>query len=159
MYVFRENHRVAPAGRLLAELADAIRCAASSSSTNDLHDAVLRAGELECALADAGQHSAATRVSGVTDCLASALVRGDQLVVSQSCLQILSAISASGEFVAKTPEGVAYYGLHSLDYAHLVEQYLAKSPTMAGTAVVGIRTIGTTLSAIVAAEFRHHHVA
>jgi hypothetical protein len=159
MYVFRENHRVAPAGRLLADLADAIRRAASSNEPDHLHDALLRAGELECALADSGRPSAATQLAGVTDCLASALARGDQLAVSHSCLQILNAIGVSSDLVVKTPEGFAYYGLHSLDYARLVEQYLVNSSDSAGAAVIGIRTIGTTLSAIVAAEFRRHHIA
>src|SRR4051812_32516903 len=148
MYVFRENHRVAPAGRLLAELAEAVQRAASSFQPDDLHDALLRSGELECALADSGQHSAATQIAGVTDCLASALVRGDRLEVSRSCLQILNAVNVSGELIVKIPEGFAYYGLHSLDYARLVDQYLSSSSDNAGAAVVGIRTIGTTLSAI-----------
>jgi hypothetical protein len=159
MYVFRESHRVAPAGRLLAELAGAVRCAASSTEPDELHDALLCAGELECALADSGQQSAATQVAGVADCLASALVRGDRLAVSQSCLQILNSISAAGDLVVKTPEGFAYYGLHSLDYARLTDSYVATSANSVGAAVIGIRTIGTTLSAIVAAEFRRHRSA
>ena len=159
MYVFRESHRVAPAGRLLAELADAVRRAAFSNQQDDLQDALLRAGELECALADSGQQSAATQVAGVTDCLASALVRGDRLAVAESCLQILNAIDLSGEVVVKTPEGFAYYGLHPLDYARLVERHLEDSPSIAGAAVIGIRTIGTTLSAVVEAELRRHRVA
>src|SRR5258708_3437614 len=116
MFVFRESHRVASAGRLLAELADAVRRAAFSSAQDDLQDALLRAGELECALADSGQQSDATQVAGVTDCLASALVRGDRLVVAESSLQILNAMNLSGDLVVKTPEGFAYYGLNPLDY-------------------------------------------
>lgn len=159
MYVFRESHRVAPAGRLLAELADAVRRAAFSSEPDDLQDALLRAGELECALADCGQQSAAVQVAGVTDCLASALVRGDRLAVAESSLQILSAMSLSGDLSVKTPEGFAYYGLSPLDYARLVERHLEQSPRVSGAAVIGIRTIGTTLSAVVEAELRRHRIA
>jgi hypothetical protein len=88
---------------LLAELADAVRRAAFSSEQDDLQDALLRSGELECALADSGQQAAATQVAGVTDCLASALVRRDRLEVAESCLQILSALNLSGDVVVKTP--------------------------------------------------------
>src|SRR3954469_21448791 len=159
MYVFRENHRVAPAGRLLADLADAVRRAAFPSHQDESLDALLRAGELECSLADSGQHWAATQIAGVTDCLASALVHGDRLAVADSCLQILNAISLTGDVTVKTPEGFAYYGLHPLDYARLVDQQLAGSSDEPAAAVIGIRTIGTTLSAIVAAEFRRHRIA
>ena len=124
MYVFRESYRIAPAGRLLAELADAVRRAAFSNEQGEMIDALLRAGELECALGDRGHQWAASQVAGVTDCLASALVRGDRLAVAESCLQILSAISLSGDLIIKTPEGFAYYGLHPLDYARLVEKHL-----------------------------------
>jgi len=159
MYVFRESDRVAPSGRLLAELAGAVHRAASSNEQDDLQDALLRAGELECALADAGQQAAATQVAGVTDCLASALVRGDRLVVAESCLQILKSIELSGEVAVRTPEGFAYYGLHPLDYAQVIGTYLADHPENFGSAIIGIRTIGTTLSAVVAAECRRYHVA
>ncbi len=159
MYVFRESHRVAPAGRLLADLADAVRRAAFPSDQDEMLDALLRAGELECSLADSGQHWAATQVAGVTDCLASALVHADRLAVADSCSQILNAIELTGDVTVKTPEGFAYYGLHPLDYARLVDQQLANSPSAPAAAVIGIRTIGTTLSAIVAAEVRKHRIA
>src|SRR5438477_225913 len=126
MYVFRESHRVAPAGRLLAELADAVRRAASPSDPDEMLDALLRSGELECSLADGGQHWAAVKVAGVTDCLAAALVRSEGLAMAGSCLQILSAIELTGDLVVKTPEGFAYYGLHPLDYARLVDQQLTQ---------------------------------
>src|SRR4051812_31315580 len=117
MYVFRENHRLAPAGRLLNELAEAISRADISDNPEQMQDALLRGGVLECSLADAGQQRAASQLAGVTDCVASALVRGDRLAVSQSCLQILQAVGVSGELTVKIPEGFAYYALHPLDYA------------------------------------------
>jgi hypothetical protein len=153
MYVFRENHRVALAGRLLAELGDAMGRADASGDPDHMQDALLRAGELECSLADAGQHAAASQLAGVTDCIASALVRGDRLAVSQWCLQILNAVGISGELTVKIPEGFAYYALHPLDYARVVDE---KLNNISGAAIVGIRTIGTTLSAVVAAELRKH---
>src|SRR5947209_5141505 len=156
MYVFRENHRLALAGSLLNELAEAMRRADSSSEPEHMQDALLRAGELECSLADAGQQIAASQLAGVTDCLASALVRGDRLAVSQWCLQILKAIGISGELSVKNPEGFAYYALHPLDYARAVDENLNN---IASAAILGIRTIGTTLSAVVAAELRRHRIA
>jgi hypothetical protein len=159
MYVFRESHRVAPAGRLLTELAEAVSRAGSSHQQDEVQDALLRAGELECALADSGHQAAAAAVAGVTDCLASALVCGDRLAMPQSCLQILRAISVSGELMLKVPEGFAYYCLHPLDYARAIEQQLSGMSRMSGVAVIGIRTIGTTLGAVVAAELRRHRIA
>src|SRR3954463_7332566 len=133
-----------------------MRRADSSSEPKHMQDALLRAGELECALADAGQHAAASQLAGVTDCLASALVRGDRLGVSQWGLQILNAVGVSGELTVKVPEGFAYYALHPLDYARVVDE---KLNNIAGAAIVGIRTIGTTLSSVVAAELRRHRIA
>src|SRR3954466_8673243 len=140
MYVFRESHRVAPAGRLLAELADAVRRAAFPSNSDEILDALLRAGGWECSLADSGQHWAATQIAGVTDCLASALVHGDRLAVAESCLQILNAMGLVGDVCVKTPEGFAYYGLHPLDYARLVDQQMAGSSDPPSAAIIGIRT-------------------
>jgi len=156
MYVFRENRRVALAGRLLAELGEAMGRADASGDSGHMQDALLRAGELECALADAGQQAAASQLAGVTDCIASALVRGDRLAVSQWCLQILNAVGISGELTVKIPEGFAYYAVHPLDYARVVDEKLTN---ISGAAIIGIRTIGTTLSAVVAAELRKHRIA
>src|SRR3954469_25817058 len=156
MYVFRENHRIALAERLLAELGDAMGRADSSGNPDHMQDALLRAGELECALADAGQQAAASQLAGVTDCIASALVRGDRLGVSHWCLQILNAVGIAGELTVKIPEGFAYYAVHPLDYARVVDESLTSN---SGAAIIGIRTIGTTLSAVVAAALRKHRIA
>src|SRR5206468_5154019 len=61
-----------------------------------------------------------------------------------------------GDLTVRIPEGFAYYSVHPLDYARLVEANLAN---ITGAAIIGIRTIGTTLSAVVAAELRKHRIA
>src|SRR5690348_7602067 len=106
MLVFREN-RVSISARLLIQtLAEKLK---TIDDTGDaLLDALLSAGELECALADAGC-SNASKIAEVTDALAATLVRGS--VFERARLQQnLSAPADLPEFVeASPPEGFAYY--------------------------------------------------
>src|ERR1700757_5092869 len=90
MYVFRDGRHSVAGPALLRQLADAIRAVSSASTAqssrstdhtgsaenarnNHLIEALLRAGELECTLADAGDPGEA-RVACVTDGLAAHLV-------------------------------------------------------------------------------------
>ncbi|HEV2961819.1 MAG TPA: hypothetical protein VG649_08360 [Candidatus Angelobacter sp.] len=50
-----------------------------------------------------------------------------------------------------TPEGFAYYGLHPLAYADVLQKLIPLPPRIV---VIGIRTIGTTLSAVCCAAAR-----
>jgi len=111
-----------------------------------LLDALLRAGELECALADAGAGRSQARMMSVTDALAHALVRGDDVGCGP---ETLSALEVPLLIEVSPPEGFAYYGLHPQNYADLAGRLVRGA-----TAVIGIRSIGTTLSAVVAAELR-----
>ena len=62
--------------------------------------------------------------------------------------QVLAGISVPERMSVSAPEGFAYYALHPLAYAQVVQ----KLPTLpAQVVVVGIRSIGTTLSAVVGA--------
>ena len=112
-------------------------------------DLVLRAGELECALADEGS-SQATTIATITDALAAALVSREAL--APAILAFKARMLRTPEYVHLTsPEGFAYYALHPLDYADLIPR-LENTSRIA--AVVGIRSIGTTLSAVVQAALR-----
>ncbi len=126
--------------------------------------ALLRAGELECGLCDAGSHSAdshshdAELAATLTDQLATIACRIDadrdtsrDQVPLQSCQQLLNSIRHDGELAVSRPEGFAYYALHPLDFADLASAASFATPY---AHVVGIRSIGTTLSAVVAAKLK-----
>src|SRR5262249_29689910 len=65
--------------------------------------------------------------------------------------RLLENIPQCGIVDVSIPEGFAYYALHPLDYADLVERTELGARS---ALVIGIRSIGTTLSAVVAAKLR-----
>ncbi len=111
-------------------------------------DALLRSGELECALADADNNSEAELLSRVTDGCAEILV-SSEFRERPDLLDLLPA-QIHHELTVSTPEGFAYYALHPLRYADVV----AGLGEIRDVVVVGIRSIGTTLSAVTAAAAR-----
>lgn len=149
MYVFREGCRSVSAAELQYSLAQCLaqlaRLGNASTSHPLLVESLLRAGELECALADcsAPQPELAAHI---TDQLAVRLVRQNPLDVRTIC-ESLDSLRLPLEVTFCVPEGFAYYGLHPLQYARLAET----SDFPGHVAVVGIRSIGTTLSAVVKA--------
>jgi hypothetical protein len=68
-----------------------------------------------------------------------------------TALPILEQISSAQTLGVSSPEGSAYYALHPLDYADLITRLNINA---ASALVVGIRSIGTTLSAVTAARLR-----
>jgi len=141
MLVFRENRVAVSTHLLVRTLAEKI----SLTGREELLDALLRAGELECSLADAGSPAAA-RAASLTDALAEALVNrarfdADALAGSLAPLDVPPTVRIS------PPEGFAYYALHPMSYAELVQ----RGPLSPRASVIGIRSIGTTLGAVVAA--------
>jgi hypothetical protein len=148
-YIFREGKSPVRSSELLDGLNSALLAFADVASENKrtaLLDLLIRAGELEGALLDAScSHAAA--MATIADAVALSLVSRHSL-----CLEDLSAhacvIKAPEQLTVTPPEGFAYYALHPLDFADL-----AKSVASSGqyAAVIGIRSIGTTLSAVVQA--------
>ena len=65
--------------------------------------------------------------------------------------ELLQRICVSGLATVRTCEGFAYYALHPLDYADLLHRTTIQHPHVI---VIGLRSIGTTLSAVVAAKLR-----
>ena len=156
-HIFRDSRRRTCA----SELAGAVReslSALGATSLDSLLMPLLQSGELECALSDAAAATeACSRASRLTDLFADAAIAADaddpidvrQILTTASSL--LGKIQFSGDLSVSVPEGFAYYALHPLDYADLVE----RSQGEGGPAIViGIRSIGTTLSAVVAAKLR-----
>jgi hypothetical protein len=154
MYVFRDGRQAVSGPILKAQLADALRAVPVSASqarggSDQLIEALLRAGELECALADA-QHSGEEQLACVTDGLAAHLV-GDPVAPAPATLLAWLPSSVPATVHVSPPEGFAYYALHPCEMADLA----AEAPSRSHHAfVVGVRTIGVTLSAVVAAQLR-----
>ena len=151
MLVFRPGRRAHSGSALLQALLSLLRrlpVAGASGISGPLPEALLRCGELECGLADLDS-PLTSPLAATTDALAEMLLGATvPLAPLVDCLQRMrppQCISVS------PPEGFAYYALHPLQYADLAASLPASA---AGAAVVGIRTIGTTLSAVVAAALR-----
>jgi len=119
----------------------------SQGISRSLLDSLIQSGELEAALWDAGSPSAGT-ASQLTDALAYRVCTGN---VNQDPTQLFSQIVAPDSIGVSPPEGFSYYALHPLDFARVAARVPAE-PT--SCAVIGIRSIGTTLSAMTAASLK-----
>jgi hypothetical protein len=162
MYVFRDGRRSVPGSSLVDALAATLQelsCVLDSRHSTDTVsgslpdvrgleiDALLRAGELECALADL-KAPEAERMMTVADSLSRLLVGSGAYCHNAERLCTLLPRQVPGVLQLSPAEGFAFYALHPLDFAELA----AKAPLAGGrAAVVGIRSIGSTLSAIVSA--------
>lgn len=116
-------------------------------------DALVVSGEAECALSDCGWASAA-KAAEITDILSAAFVGSE---FDEERLQALSHALASDPPKAvriSHPEGFAYYALHPGDFADA----MADAGCLDPVAVVGIRSVGTPLSAVAWAALRKRGV-
>lgn len=163
LLVFRDGKRVCSGSELLRRLrlqterVLSLSDFTSSSAQEELIEALLRAGELECAAADAAEdeNSAAT-LAKFTDALAFALIARGRPQLTSSSLDALAILPIPERLTLSPPEGFCYYTLHPLDYADLLSEQNIDAGTVA---VIGIRSIGTTLSAIVAAWFKQQEIS
>lgn len=138
-WIFRDGKRTVNGSELLGDL----RCRiAGATESSILLDALIEAGELEAALADAGSESAQA-AARVTDCLASAVIHGDSSGVARAA-SYADQIASPDTLTVAPPEGFTYYALHPGDFARL-----AATLSFQRYAVIGIRSIGTTLSGVV----------
>ncbi|WP_438015500.1 hypothetical protein WMF18_32160 [Sorangium sp. So ce315] len=186
MYVFRSGRRDVPGRRLVDELAADLR-ALDAAAGAELRRAVvlralIRAGEIESILADAGAESASL-LARITDDLAALLVddggagapaipdgqtsghgRPDvwprtarRLATAETlaALAALTSVDVPATVPTSPPEGFSFYALHPLDFARLAERL---APSTAPVRVVGVRSIGTTLSAATAAALRRRGI-
>src|SRR5689334_9911164 len=130
----------------------------------ELRVRLVLAGQLQQATEDAGL-SCAQRCSALTSTAADALVpfalggpparRPEQAMLRQ-----LDAIAqfapAHGTLTIRTPEGFAWYALFPDAYAQAADEWVRGVASDAAVMVVGIRSIGTTLAATVAAVLKAH---
>jgi hypothetical protein len=152
MYIFRDGKTTVRGAEIVDRLIDGLLSFPTANPTNhrtELLDLLLRAGELECALADCDPNHA-DLAAGVTDRLANTLVSGIALN-TRELARTISTIRPAEQYTVTTPEGFAYYALHPLDFADLIR---STSKRDGYAAVVGIRSIGTSLSAVVNASLR-----
>jgi hypothetical protein len=158
LLVFRGDRRRASGKELKADLTAQLEQMCSRFSERDLLGALLRAGELECGIVDA-YPEAASSCERLTDQIADALLICEsaapinpdfQKPALQSLLKAARALPEFEQLSISTPEGFAYYALHPLAYADVIRQIPARDHLL----LVGIRSIGTTLSAVAAAAAR-----
>jgi hypothetical protein len=148
LLVFRESagREHYPSATLIRELDSFLRSANSHQGERRhelLTNALLRAGEMECALADL-RHPAASAAESLSDEIARELLwrKADY----PSALARLAAQHLPESLTITTPEGFAYYALDPLRYAEAIHESGVERAF-----VVGIRSIGTVLSAVSAA--------
>jgi hypothetical protein len=112
-------------------------------------NALITAGELESALADA-ESPASSLLSEITVALADTLLGGSPEPL-RGFASRLEQISVPAKLYTSPPEGFTYYALHPLDFATLASTAVEQGKPCA---VIGIRSIGTTLSAVVSEQLR-----
>ncbi|HEU4413825.1 MAG TPA: hypothetical protein VFT65_03505 [Candidatus Angelobacter sp.] len=147
LLVFREGRRDLSGLGLKLALMKQLERLSRDSTSDALIEALLRAGELECGLGDVCSpfFSSAEELTSV---LAGALLLGRLPGNFIEIKNIVAGISVPERISVSTPEGFAYYALHPLAYAEAARKM---SVLPAHVVVVGIRSIGTTLSAMAAA--------
>lgn len=148
MWIFRDGKKTVPTRKMIGELETSLR-SASGENREALLDSLIRAGELEAALADCDS-AASVGGAALTDALARAFLGEAQTLRStHELLARLARQSIPTEITISPPEGFAYYALSPLDFSAGLRLPLAPEDSWA---VIGIRSIGTTLSALASAS-------
>ncbi|MGZ4859150.1 MAG: hypothetical protein ACXV8M_06310 [Candidatus Angelobacter sp.] len=159
LLVFRGDQRHVSGQELKATLTAQLEELGGQCSHAAFLGALLLAGELECGVADL-DCEAACSFELLTDRIADALLQDEpgahfhkrdfHSLIFHSLTNAARALPAFEQLRISTPEGFAYYALHPLAYADIVREI----PAVESLLVVGIRSIGTTLSAVAAAAAR-----
>jgi hypothetical protein len=157
MMVFRDVRQQLPGLQLRAELlseVEAIHSSQNADLENLLVSIFLRAGELECALTDLaevdGQSPSAALLTQVTDLIARALLFPEQAIeISGRAAALIRQADCPATVRVSPPEGFCFYALHPFDYVECARNI--SMPAAGQVLVIGIRSMGTTLSAAVRA--------
>ncbi len=167
MQVYRAQHREGEPGRLLAAIRDGLTRLAPRQA--GVHDRVVRLllalGELEAGVADS-LHAEADAPHPFTAALRHASVAAGHLLWHawhgqhealsawaarvRGALAALEAATLPRPVVTSVPEGYAYYGLFPETYLCAAVRCV-RALRMERAVCVGIRSIGTSLSAVVSA--------
>ena len=143
LWIFRDGQRLVSGPAMVQDLAR--RISTCGNNGQSLLDALIQAGQLEAALADANSSDARV-ASQLTDALGAAVCSGN--ASSTQTAQLIAQIHPPDQISISPPEGFTYYALHPLDFARIIAR-IADEPK--ACALIGIRSIGTTLSAMSAA--------
>ncbi len=153
--VYRDRKELGHGGSLLRALERSIeelrRLRATQGKRRAAIEALVSAGELEAALADAADPLEA-KVARATDSLA-ATVMGEAVDLA-GCAETLAHARAPRSIAIRPSAGFAHYAIHPQAYACASELVDTREAL-----VVGVRSIGTTLSAVTAAALRTRGVA
>ena len=150
LLVFRDGRRRVSGAWLRRALLEQLEGASGISTADTKIGTLLRAGELECAAADS-TGSCVSPFLKLTDALADVLLGGQLPVQFESIKETAATVAVPEELSVSTPEGFAYYALHPLGYSRVLDKLPALS---ANLVIIGIRSIGSTLSAVTAAAAR-----
>jgi hypothetical protein len=152
MLSFRDGAQVVSAESLQRELSERVRTASASAEAR--LGLLLRAGELESALEDL-EHPAASRARELTDQAAEACRTSSVAALAGCWRGGRIELDLPPQLRLRRPEGYAYYALQPMAYARLLQPCHEQA---GGIAVVGVRSIGTSLSAVVLAELRSRQI-
>ena len=147
LWIFRDGQKLVSGPSIIQDLAR--RVSACKNNRQGLLDTMIQAGQLEAALGDANS-SDALAASQLTDLLAAA-VCSDAASVTRAA-SVLAEIDVPEQIRISPPEGFTYYALHPLDFARIISRIPGEPQACA---LIGIRSIGTTLSAICAAALKN----
>jgi hypothetical protein len=155
-WVFRDGKRSRAGETLRAELWQCLLQLrnADPPSSELLTESLLRAGELECSITDAAMpdphyRQLALWLTQLTDALADALVSARCKPLCFDAFAPLLSLAIPEHLECSPPEGFCFYALHPIDFANFPVS--SRLPAC----VIGIRSIGTTLSAVLAARFKN----
>jgi hypothetical protein len=148
LIVFRDGRQEISGNTLLRRLRNALDNLRGNDGQENILHALLIAGELESGLQDTGWPSSHCAVA-ITDALAESLLgtsRQKQSTLWKAIREIESK-TLPRRVETSSQEGFIYYALHPFDFAEAASEMGDQK----SVAVVGIRSIGTVLSAVCAA--------
>ncbi|MCI0746235.1 MAG: hypothetical protein L0Y58_12595 [Verrucomicrobia subdivision 3 bacterium] len=131
------------------------------SSLDHVRALLIQAGQLEQAVADANDLKALrANVEELTQSVADAFVgaffgdRSQGLAASENALArfALDADAANKTVTVKVPEGFDFYALFPEQYCRTAERWAKQYDAQSRVLIIGLRSIGTALSAVVAAS-------
>jgi hypothetical protein len=161
MYVFRDGKRTVNGSELISGLVNALRrwlCSSEHESEDCALGALIAAGELECALSDGASGLPLTPgtmnpsciiAAEITESLAQAYLTGQRHSLP-SILEKAEHIQMEARYEVAVQEGFAYYALHPRKIATVLDHISLRRQM----SVIGIRSIGVTLSAVACAALR-----
>jgi hypothetical protein len=160
-WIFRDGRNAVQGQVLSRDLRLSLQCLLENPRDQKcLLKTLIQSGEFESALADS-ESSAASEIAELTSALADLYVDPAGMVNQTTVCQIRGLAAKMDELpipvvlTTAPPEGFSYYALHPLDFARTAELIADSSRP---TAVLGVRSIGTTLSAVVTAVLKKKSV-